>query len=200
MVEKKLEKYYWIGGVITLTLIVVILAIIFIVSPSFKSIGKTNKELKEKQTELKVAEQKLEKLKELKVREAELKEQSQIVYRAIPTKKEVGDIFIQLNGLTVETGGTTSGDKSGSSSSASPGTTTQTTTMPGVSTLVYENEVTFPKYSNFKALLGNTEKALRYVHLNSFKISDKDGFKVSLKYTAYYRVQENNSQTEGVSQ
>lgn len=196
MVDKKMSKYYWILGVGAVTLLIFILSLIFIIIPSFKSIGKVNQDLKENQAELKVAEDKLAKLRDLKVKEDELKEQSRIVYRAIPTKKEVGDIFIQLKGLATEVGGTTKGDKSSSSSSSGSSTaTTNPSVITGVSTLNYDSNVTFPDYNSFKTLLDNSEKALRYVHLDSFKINVKDTFTADLSYTAYYRSDESQSES-----
>ena len=200
MVEKKLEKYYWIGGVIAVTFIIFLLALFFIIIPSFKSIDKVSKELKGSKTELKVAETKLEKLKELKVKEEELKEQSRVVYRAIPTKKEVGDIFIQLNGLVSDAGGDSkkASGSSGSSSGASSSSQAQQSSGPaGVSTLTYTVDTTLPGYLSFKSLLATSEQALRFVHLDNIKIESKDSFTVTLTYKAYYRDQ-GSTQTEGV--
>lgn len=199
MVENKLKKYYWISGVIVVTVTVLILAVIFIVTPSFQSINKVSKELKEKKEEQKVSEQKLEKLKELKVKEGEIREQSSVVYKAIPTKKEVGDIFIELNALIGENGGSgtkASGNNNGSSSTPGSNTSASTPVPEGINSLTYQSEVTFPEYKNFKALLESSEKALRFVHLVNFKISGKDGFKVTLTYRAYYRGEQTKT-TEG---
>jgi len=192
MVEKKLSKYYWIAGVVTVTLIILILAITFIVAPSFKSIGQVNSDLKDQKANLKVQEEKLSKLKELKVKENELIEQSQVVYRAIPTKKEIGDVFIQLTGLVIESGGTHKGDKQDSSTSSSSSSSSGTSTakppeVAGVNTLTYSMETTLPDFSRLKFLLENSEKTLRYLHLDSFKISGKDSFTVTLTYSAFYR-------------
>lgn len=186
MVEKKFEKYYWIAGVVTVTFIALVLAIVFVINPSFKSIKKTSQELKEQKEELKVVEQKLEKLKELKVKEAELKEQSDMVYRAIPTKKEVGDIFIQLSGLISDAGGSVS-SVSGSDGSSSSSSTPQAAPS-GINTLTYGvGEINLPSYQNFKALLTSSENTLRFVHLTNFKISGSDSFKVTPSYKVYYR-------------
>lgn len=185
MVEKKLAKYYWIAGVIVVTLIILVLTLVFAIIPSFKSINKTGVELKSKKEELKTAEEKLEKLEELKVKENELREQSKVVYRAIPSKKEVGDIFIQLNGLIKEAGGTSDGASSSSSSSSDNASETMAPT--GVTRLTYGVSATFPTYQNFKTLLSSSEKALRFVHLSNFKITSDGSFTVDLTYTAYYR-------------
>lgn len=191
MVEKKLDKYYWVFGVIIITAIVLILAFVFAINPSFKSIGKTTKELKEKQQELKVSEEKLEKLKVLKVKEDELREQSRVVFRAIPNKKEIGDAFIQLNGLISESKGNNeeaSGNNASTSGSSGSSSGTSIVQPPtGVSSLTYEADVTFPDYQNFKSMLSNTENALRFVYLSNFKITKVNPFTVSLTYTAYYR-------------
>lgn len=195
MVEKKIDKYYWIAGVIGITLVVIILTIIFVISPSFKSINKVSKELKENKENLKVAEEKLAKLKEFKVKEDELREQSNVVYRAIPTKKEIGDIFIELNGLIGEAGGT--GTKASGNNSSSSGSSPSVAAPAGVESLTYQSEVTFPNYQNFKNLLSSSEKALRFVHLVNFKISGKDEFKVTLTYRAYYRGEQTNTTAEG---
>ncbi len=192
MVDKKLDKYYWFGGVIAVTSLVVILALIFIIVPSFKSIGKVDKDLKENKEELSIAEQKLAKLKEFKVKEDELREQSRVVYRAIPTKKEVGDLFIQLNGLATSIGGT--GNGTGNSVSEGAGTSAAAGTE-GISTLGSNISVTFPDYATLKRLLSESENTLRYLHLNSFQINSQNSFTVSLSYTAYYR-SENSGQPE----
>ncbi|RJO61582.1 hypothetical protein C4544_02510 [candidate division WS5 bacterium] len=191
MVEKKLSKYYWIAGVVIITVIILILSFVVAINPSLKSIGKTNKELKEKQEELKVSEEKLEKLKELKVKEDELREQSRVVFRAIPNKKEIGDAFIQLDGLISESGGNSaeaSGNNSSSTGSTGSSSGTSIVQSPaGVSSLTYETDVTFPNYQNFKSMLSNTENALRFVYLSNLKITKANPFTASLTYTAYYR-------------
>jgi hypothetical protein len=198
MVEKKLGKYYWTIGVVAVTLVILVLASVFAIAPSFKSINKTSQELKSRKEELKTAEEKLDKLKELKVKEDELREQSQVVYRAIPSKKEVGDIFIQLDGLIKEAGGVSdgaSGSNSSSGSSAGTGDQSSSAAPAGVSSLAYGVNATFPSYQSFKALLSNSERALRFVHLSSFKITSDGSFTVDLTYTAYYR-NEQSVQTE----
>lgn len=188
--NKKIQQYYWIVGVITAVTIIVILTISFVITPTFKSIGQVNTELKEKKETLSVKEKKLTKLKELKVKEDELKEQSRIVYRAIPTKKEVGDIFIELNALETDAGGVFSGSKGGSSSASSASSTEGSTS--DINTLSYSSDVAFPSYGAFKKLLSDSEQALRFVHLEHFAISSSEGsFKVSLSYKAYYRNQIN---------
>lgn len=198
MVEKKLQQYYWIIGVIGLTFTILIIAIFFAIIPSLNSINKTGSELSDKKQELKMKEDKLAKLKELKVKEDDLKKQSYIVYRAIPTKKEIGDIFIELNGLVKEAGGIgTKSTSSSSSSSDSPSTSAFMSQVPtGVNTLTFETDVTFPDYQNFKNLITNSEKALRFVHLDNFKVSGSGPFTVNLTYTGYYRNEIDNNQGE----
>ncbi len=213
-VSKKFEKYYWMSGVIVVTIIVVVLAVTFVIIPSFNSLGQVGDDLKDQKSNLSVDGQKLEKLKSFKVKEDDLRKQSEIVYRAIPSKKEVGDSFIELDGLIHEAGGsnkkvassdsTDSAQNTGSSGPANaPNTSSsnsqgQTMTLPaGVSALDYTTDVDFPSYQNFKTMLENSEKALRFVHLDDFKITTKDGaFKVKLSYTAFYR-SEGSSSTGG---
>lgn len=196
MVGKKIEKYYWIFGVVGVTFIVFLLALFYVIVPSFKSIDKVNKELKVNKEELKVSEQKLAKLKELKVKEDELKVQSQVVYRAIPTKKEVGDIFIQLKGLVEEAGGDGKKASGGQGGASSGSTTTPAVAVAGINSLTYTVDTTLPSYANFKSLLASSEKALRFVHLDNIKIDSTDAFKVTLTYKAYYREQ-GSTQAEG---
>lgn len=184
MVDKKLNKYYWIIGVVVITIILMILAIVFLIAPSFRSINKVNKELKDQKEQLATLETKLEKLKVLKVKEKELKEQSDIVYRAIPTKKEIGELFIQLHTIIKESGGD---HTKASTAQSSQSTSTNTTAPEGISTLIYDSEISLPNYQNFKTMLSASEKALRFIHLNTFTIAGEGNFKVTLKYKAYYR-------------
>lgn len=201
MVDKKVKQYYWIIGVISITLISLFLLIYFIIVPSFKSISRVNKELKDNKENLQVLEDKLEKLKDFKVKEDELKEQSMYVYRAIPNKKEIGDVFIVLSSLQDEVGDTkTEGFKSDGSPAVTPQTPQQNTqteesVLSDVKTLQYKSEVTFPSYQSFKDMLKNSEKALRFVHLNKFKITNTQSFTVELSFKAYYR--EESSQSGG---
>jgi len=191
--SKKLEQYYWMIGIVVGAIIIAILAIVFIVVPTIKSIKQVDGQLKEKKQILSVKEQKLAKLKELKVKEQELKEQSKIVYRAIPTKKEVGDVFIELSELEKGVGGSFTGtQKSDSASSTSASASSEGAASSVVDTMTYSNQVNLPNYDAFKVLLANSEKALRFVHLDHFSISGENNFSVNLTYKAYYR----NPQTE----
>lgn len=198
MVADNVKKYFWIVGVVLITIVVVILSAVFIITPSFKSINKISEELKVNQAEQKVVQQKLEKLKKLKVEEKELEEQSKIVSRAIPTKKEVGDAFIQLNGIAEAAGGerkeTTIVD--GASSGSGTSGTSVSPSIAGVNSLIYEGKISLANYGNFKVLLDNAEKSLRFIHLDRFSIDSKDSFDVTMSYRGYYRDQ-NNNQTEG---
>ncbi len=201
--NKKFEKYYWIAGTVGVTLVVFILVIVFIIVPSFENISQVSSDLKNQKANLNVLEKKLATLKDLKVKEDELKKQSGIVYRAIPTKQEVGDSFIQLDGLIHEAGGSnqkvagSNGTNNASTSSSTSSSSEQISLPPGVKTLVYTTDITFPAYQNFKDLLVNSEDALRFVHLSDFKITDDQGFKVSLSYTAYYREESDNTNQAG---
>lgn len=187
MVGKNMKKYYWIIGVIFVILIIFVLSIVFIINPSLQGIDKVNKELKESKEELKNTENKLAKLKELKVQEKDLRNETRIVYRAIPTRKEVGDIFIQLNELAGEAGGIRKKSSDKNNSTLSGSSTATPSTISGVGSLTYNGEVTFPGFNNLKTLLEKSEKALRFVHLNNFKINTKDDLTVNLTFTAYYR-------------
>lgn len=199
MVEKKIEKYYRAIGTIVVALIVSLILIFVLIVPSFKGIGKTNVELKARQGDLKILTQKLEKLKELKVKEKDIREQEKVVNGAIPTKKGVGDLFVQLEGLMAESGGSTNGINESGGASAGPSTST-----PSVSSALtdaslvssdYTYNVNFPNYDNFKVFLDASEKAHRFIHLNNFKVSkgQDNVFTVALSYKAYYRNQADSS-------
>lgn len=197
MVGKNLEKYYWFLGILAASIIFTIVLIFFAITPSVKGIKKVEGEIKEKKAELSVLEEKLVKLKELKTREKELKEKEAIVNKAIPTKKEIGELFIQLEGIINETGGSNDGisEGQGSSSSASAQGTDQET-VSGVANTSYGYSVTFPDYKNYKKFLERSENALRFISLNNFNVnSSNTSFDVSLSYKTYYR---NKAETEVV--
>lgn len=197
MVEKDMKRYYWIAGVVISTVLFSLIIIFALIMPSIESVKAVNRDLKVKKENLAMLEKKLAKLKELKVKEKELKDQEAIVNKSIPTKKEVGELFIQLEGIISDSGGETKGISEGANttSSSSSGSTAAASTaaapvsITGVNFANYGYEVTFESYDNFKRFLAISENSQRYIQLNSFQVTgNNDGkFVVSLNYKAYYR-------------
>ncbi len=181
---KKWSKYVW--------LIVSIFAIVFIVTvsipafiiPTGKSISRHQKELRAKKTDLQTVVDKLNRLKELDQEKEELEENSLVVMNAFPTKKEVGDIFIQIETIANETGSLVNSVK-GAEAEIDPNNPALEMTVA----TTYVLEVTFQGYPNFKEYLSKTENALRFVTLDKFSVgkTDQGAFNVSLNYKAYYR-------------
>ncbi len=207
MVNKKLEKYYWILGVVGITLIALFVFIYFLMAPLVKGIGASGKDLKANKQNLTFLKDKLDKLRVLKDKESELKSQERVVNGAIPAQKDVGGLFVQIEGMIAASQGSTMGIKeadagSGTSSSTAPSDSSspgsgsapvqQQNSAGGISlsSADYSYDVTFPSYANFKSFLGISENAHRFIYLNNFKVDTSktdSGFKVSLNYKAYYR-------------
>lgn len=204
MVNKKMEKYQWAVGVVVITVIFVLIITFVLLIPSFKSLGKVNKEVKAKKADLNILEKKLTKLKELKVKENDLKEQEKVVNGAIPTKKEVGGLFIQLEKIMTDTGASTTGITEQAqvvSSSPTDGAnpSAASTEVVGISSVDYGGKVVFPSYDSFKNFLSLAEQARQFISLNIFIVNDtEDGtFAAELNYKAYYRGQPNESDISG---
>lgn len=191
MVNKKIERYYWFIGVLVGSVVLSIVLVVFAVIPSFNSIKKVEADIKVKKEDLSILTQKLDKLKELKSREAELKEKEAIVNKAIPTKKEVGDLFIELEGIINETGGTNSGiSESQGVSEGSKSKKKEDSSSTDVKNSSYMYSVTFSDYKNFKKFLERSENALRFISLEKFNVSSPESsFNVNLTYKSYYRNQ-----------
>lgn len=193
MVGKSLERYSWFLGVIAGSVILAMLIIAFVIIPSFKAIKKVETEIKAKNNDLFVLNEKLEKLKELKTREDELKKKEAIVNRAIPTKKEVGELFIQLEGIINETGGSNDGIAEGqgtSDANSAAQAESAEISAADVAASSYGYQVSFPDYKNFKKFLERSENALRFISLNNFSVSSSENtFSVNLSYKTYYRNQ-----------
>lgn len=191
MVEKKIESYYWMIGVMVGTIIIVLVSIFVIIVPSFKNISKTQKEVGEQKAELTYLKDKLVKLKELSIKKDELKKQEETVNRAIPNKKEVGELFLELEKLIKDSGGLTTGISEGSATSGSSSSSVSAKPIAvtaSVSSTDYKYTVTFGNYAGFKTFVGSAENALRFVHLSNFRVNAGDAtFSVDLVYKAYYR-------------
>jgi len=196
MVAKNAEKYYWFIGVLVASVAFTFILIFFAIVPSFKGIKKIEGEIKAKKAELSVLEEKLGKLKDLKTRESELKEKEAVVNKAIPTKKEIGELFIQLEGIINETGG--SNDSIAEGQSGSGGSTAPGGLVSGIESSSYGYSVAFPDYKNFKKFLERSENALRFISLENFSVSNSDNsFSVNLSYKTYYRSQTDAAVTVG---
>ncbi len=215
--NKKFEKYYWTLGVVVITLIAMFILILFIMVPLFKGIGKSGQDLKTNKQELSLLKDKLDKLRVLKDKESDLKDQENVVNGAIPDQKDVGGLFVQIDGMIAAANGSTTGIKeasANSSASSAPAATTASgaqssaavsgesaTGSSGINLTSsdYSYDVTFPSYNDFKNFLSISENAHRFVYLNSFQVdtSQGDSFKVSLNYKAYYR---QSGQTGGSKQ
>lgn len=190
MVKTFWKKYIWLIGSVVITTIVIFLSVPFVFIPTVKGIGTADKELAALTTDKVTLTDKLAQLQSLKEKEAELKEDAAIVTKALPTKKEVGDLFIQLDGIAAASGSVM---KSVSGSDEEMiAENTPVVAISGVKAANYSLEVAFSNYSGFKTFLAKSEKALRFITLENFNITgvEENSLTVNLKYKAYYRTQE----------
>lgn len=191
MVKTVWKKYIWLIGSVVVTTLVIFLSVPFVFIPTVRSIGTADKELAALTTDKATLTDKLAQLQSLKEKEEELKEDAAIVTKALPTKKEVGDLFIQLDGIAAASGSVMK-SISGSDEETITAEGTSEVAIGGVETANYSLEVAFSNYSGFKTFLAKSEKALRFITLDNFNITgvEENSLTVNLKYKAYYRTQE----------
>jgi Tfp pilus assembly protein PilO len=195
MVNNTLKKYYLVISLTVGSIIVVFLFIYLILisgNSLWNNIKQTDAELKVKNEELDNLTTKLNILKSYVGKEDELREKAKIVSKALPTKREVGELFIQLDTLVEQNKGTTTGVTETKTVGVPTGEVSfEPSVIDGTSSAIYEFNATFSSYEDFKIFLEKSEKALRFITLKSFQKADPNSadpsFRVKLSYVSYYR-------------
>jgi len=184
-------NYSYIIWVSLGTVVVVLLIAFLVIKPSISKAKTTNLELTARKTELQALEDKKSKLDTLKDKEEELKADAETVKNALPENKDAGRLFIQIDKLAKENGGTVKSVNEGSNTGSADqtGVASTATGLEGVQKLTYSAPIDFNSYFNFKDFITKSETALRLVNIDNFSIkSNETGLlATNLNFTTYVR-------------
>lgn len=170
--KEKIKKYYYaltVGGATFVGVIVLSL----IISQMFTQSRKLTDEAIAKSAKLTQLQDKKKILDKLSSRETELKKSADTLAAALPDDKDIGRLFIQLNGVIVDAGGSIKGIAGGSVAEAAQ------TSSSDVGTNLKRYSFTLPvnlkSYEAVKGLLTKTKQALRLMDVTSVSMSSPDG-------------------------
>ena len=176
----------WLGvGVI----LVAVLLSFFVIRPSISKAKSLNQEVKDKKTELTALEDKKSKLDKLKDKEDDLKTDAKTVQNALPDNKDAGRLFIQIDKLATENGGTVKSVSEGSDTGNQGDVSTTATGLAEIQKITYSAPIDFNSYFSFKDFLAKSESALRLTNIDSFsvKANETGTLSVDLNFTTYTR-------------
>lgn len=163
---KKKNNYSVI--LIASTIVIGILVTLFAIFPLYKSAKITTAESTQKSLELTELRNKKKILDGLKDKEDQLKKDAETVMAALPEKKDVGSLFIQVNALVSQSGGSVQ-----SITGAAQGSTEQTG-FTGIQKYSYNIPATFNNYSSFKAFINGSRDALRLLNVDDLSLTASD--------------------------
>ncbi len=176
----------WLG--VGMILVVVLLSF-FVIRPSISKAKSLNQEVKDKKTELTALEDKKSKLDKLKDKEDDLKADAKTVQNALPDNKDAGRLFIQIDKLATENGGTVKSVSEGSDTGNQGDVSTTATGLAEIQKITYSAPIDFNSYFSFKDFLAKSESALRLTNIDSFsvKANETGTLSVDLNFTTYTR-------------
>ena len=171
---------------IAVTIVVGLLIAGFGIYPLYKSAATVTKQADQKAVELKGLKARKTILDGLKDKEDELRKNAELVASALPEGRDVGGLFIQVNGLAARTGGTV---RSVSGGSTTAGTQAAGTGFAGIQKYNYSVPASFSSYFAFKDFVAASKSALRLLNINDITISSSKtgGLDVMLNITTYAR-------------
>ncbi len=178
MVKDQVIKYNYAVIVASGAAVALLLAGIFIVKPLLETVGKMDKEKQAKSATLAEMKKRESVLLGLKDQEDQLTKDSETITNALPTQADIGRLFIQLDTLAKDSGGTL---KSVSQ------TNTQApakSTFSGVAENTYSIPVEMPTYFALKQFIANSKDALRLLSIENLKISSTEAGQLSVSITA----------------
>jgi Tfp pilus assembly protein PilO len=145
-----------------------ILVSVFIIKPLYKSSSKLKAEVTSKDIRYESLVKKKNSLSSLQSREQELKAQAAVVGNALPSNKEVGKLFIQMDKLAGQSNGFL--QSVSESENNLDYTTSSETVLEGVQRYTYSLPISFSDYTSFKGFLRRSEIALRLLSIKSIDI------------------------------
>lgn len=161
------KKYRYAISLGVAIFIGLILSSFLVVRPMYLKTKSLFSEASARKKESTYLKDKKSKLLELSKRESEILEEEKKVSIALPASNEVGRIFIQLDQLVLESGGTTQSIyKSGS----------QMSVAGEIVATSYSIPTSFPNYFAYKEFLDKSASALRLLNLQKIQIyAGQDG-------------------------
>jgi Tfp pilus assembly protein PilO len=185
MVENKItkNKYFYSVTVIILTVVVTLGLFFLLIMPFFNKAKELTAETSLKKQELEKLEEKKSKLEELKTREEELKLQAEKVENALPTEKDVGRLFIQLDNLARGNGGTVASVSEGGNVTTTKVTPDTGEGGPTIERVSYTFPVDFGTYFNLKDFVTKSETALRLLAIKGLTINASNEGKIGSNFS-----------------
>lgn len=170
--------------------VVVILLSFFVIKPSINKAKTLNQDVTTKKAELQALEDKKSKLDSLKDKEDELKADAETVKNALPESKDAGRLFIQIDKLAKENGGTVKSVNEGTQvDPGQAGVSSSATGLAGIQKLTYSTPIDFNSYFSFKDFITKSETALRLVNIDNYSIKANEAglLNVNLNVTTFVR-------------
>jgi Tfp pilus assembly protein PilO len=180
-VNKEIIKKYQYSIIVAGATFIGAIILIVVISQLYTKSKQVTAEANAKTVVLDQLKEKKTILDNLKNREAELKESSRKLAVALPEDKDIGRLFIQLNGLITETGGNVQG--------LANGTTTQSEISENLTKYTFTIPTNFSDYQTLKTFFVKSKQALRLINISALSISSPNGGPVdaSITVNAYSR-------------
>ncbi len=178
MVKEQVIKYNYAAIVAGGTVAALLFAGIFVMKPLIETVGKMDKEKQVRAATLADMKKRESVLLGLKDQEDQLTKDSETITNALPTQADIGRLFIQLDTLAKESGGTLKSVSQTNKQEASK------STFSGVIENSYSIPVEMPTYFALKEFISNSKDALRLLSIENLKISSTDTGQLSVGITA----------------
>ncbi len=178
--KDEIKKYYYAIAV-GAGIFVGIIILSFVLSGLYKQSKKLTDEMNEKTNYLTQLQDRKKILDDLSSREDELKKDAAALSSALPDSKDIGRLFIQLNGLITDSGGSVKGIAGGGTGDS--GTGTSTTITSSLRKYSFTLPVNLQNYEAVKSLLTKTKKVIRLMDVSSISMSSPDGGKMDATVT-----------------
>jgi hypothetical protein len=168
--KEKIKKYYYALAVGGATFVGAIILLI-VINQMFAQSKKLTAEAVVKTQKLTQLQAKKAILDNLSSKETELKANALALSSALPEDKDIGRLFIQMNGVITDAGGSIKGIAGGSPSDTATSSTIGNTLKKYSFTL----PVNLANYDAVKSLLAKAKQALRLMDVTSISMSSPDG-------------------------
>jgi len=190
--ELKKRKIFSPAVIIIGSVVIVVLAWFFVISPTLKDNEAKQKVIEVRRANLNILKDKLNKLKELSSQEDKIKEDTDKALAALPDNPDYARTLYQIERIGSQSGvfiKSISPSNLESGSTTAEGTTT-TQVIPGVKELEYTLEIR-GSYENFKSFLTSFYKGIRVSKIKKidFKSStgSSDSLDITITFSTFYK-------------
>jgi len=179
MVKEQTGRYSYAISVAAATVVILVVAGLFVVKPLWDTVSKMDKEKKAKADTLTEMKRRETVLLSLKDKEEQLKKDSETISNALPTQGDIGRLFIQLDSLATASGGSLK-----SVAQTSNTATSSDSSVAGITEQTYAIPLDMPTYFALKQFITSSEAALRLLSITNLKIDVSDAGKMSVNIIA----------------